>query len=676
MSTSTFNPLKTSVKAALLAASLLTASAFSQTGMDTAKVPVKLNVAATVEILPPSSAEGVGATKAIAANKLQDTLIVFLAKTLPVSYNPQAARSNIPSVAKSYAGTVTLNLSAFSYSEAEISMYTMGGKRVLYGKASASSAANTLSRPNLAPGTYLISVKGTDDNAFTARHTHSGGKLIVNAVFGKVDVIPFGCSLARKIGNGEHSPATCSGCSSLKKEAIASALNNNWTISAKAAGYTFDPLTFTPIAGMNPLKTVTLSPVQADTSGFVPEALGIGVGATASEQRFVWHSDDAAANNKSFVRIFKGSDIVSTDSGDAGNATKGKRFHKVTSSNLSPNTEYKYSVSNNKTDWSRKYGFKTPGAGAFKFAVAGDMHQGYIPDNGNGGRQRAITGWDTTMNRIAGHNVNFILDVGDHVDTAKNDDFYKPFFAPAPMKNIPMAVAMGNHDIDDIFIHHFNLPNTAKSDKVMISYNPMTWYGSYWFLYNNVLFVSVNTGAYLLAVYQNDTDAKKMTEAQNHIKYFDGIIEKAKTAHAGKYDWLVVYHHKSTESIGPHATEEEIEIYKKAGFEPLMDKHGVDLVIAGHDHLYVRTKPMKAGKVATGGGTVYLTLPTASYTKFYPETSSLIGDHIAKYKKNNWNGWPGYGVVNVNGKKIDAIIYNYNTTGGADVGLDTLSLSK
>ena len=666
-------------KAVLLAASLFAAEAFSQAGMDTARVPVTLNVAAAVEISPPSEAEGIGAKREFKVSKLTDTLVIFLAKTLSVSYNPQAARSNIPAVAKSSAGSVTLYLSALSYGEAEISLYSVGGKRALRGGVSASRAVNTLSRPNMAPGAYLISVKGADGNAFTARHTHVGGKLSVNAAYGRVDVIPFGCSLAKKAGNGEHSPATCSGCSSLRKEAIASALNN-WTVSVKAPGYIDESRTFAPKAGMNPLLTVTLSPDQSDADGFVPEALGIGVGATASEQRFVWISDSTPANNKTFVRIFKGNDIVYTDSGEARGAAKGKRYHKVASSNLSPNTEYKYSVSNNKIDWSRKYGFKTPGAGAFTFAMAGDMHQGYVPESNlpyAGNRQRAIFGWDTTMRRIAARNVNFILDVGDHVDTADHDDFYKPFFAPAPMQNIPMAVAMGNHDVNNLFIYHFNLPNTARADNVMINYNPMTWYGSYWYLYNNTLFVAVNTGAYLLAVYNNESADKKMTEAQNHIKYFDGIIEKAKAAHAGKYDWLVVYHHKSTESVGPHATEEEIDVYKQAGFEPLMDKHGVDLVIAGHDHLYVRTKPMKAGKVVASGGTVYLTLPTASYTKFYPETQSLIrGEQIAKYKTNNSSGWPGYGIVNVDGKKLSAIIYNYDGKGGADVGLDTLSLSK
>jgi hypothetical protein len=642
---------KACVKAAFLSLTLA-AGAFSQTGMDTARVPVKLNVAATVEIQPPSSAEGVGTAKAVAANKLQDTLLIFLAKTLPVSYNPQAARSNIPAVAKSSAGTVTLNLSALSYGEAEISLYSVGGKRVLYGKASASSTVNTLSRPNLAPGTYLISVKGVDDNVFTARHTHIGGKLSVNAVFGKVDVFAAG---------------------SLGKEAFSSA-SDGWTMSAKATGYETDSRTFSPKAGMNPLQTITLSPEQADGTGFVPEVLGIGVGATTSEQRFVWFSDSTPANNKSFVRIFKGNDIVSTDSGEARGASKGKRYHKAAVSNLSPNTEYKYSVSNNKTDWSRKYSFKTPGAGAFTFAMAGDMHQGYVPDPDNNkvGPQKAIDGWKITMDKIAARNVNFIASVGDHIDTADHDDFYKPFFAPTPIQNIPMAVAMGNHDVNTLFIYHFNLPNTARADNVMINYNPLTWYGSHWYLYNNVLFVVLNTGAYLIKT----TSAEKLTEAQNHIKYFDDIINKAKNAHAGKYDWLIVQHHKSTESVGAHAEDEEIQLFKQAGFDPLMDKHGVDLVFAGHDHIYVRTKPMKAGKVVTSGGTVYLTLPTASYTKFYPETQSLLGDHIAKYKKNNWSGWPGYGIVNVDGKKISAIIYNYDTKGGADVGLDTLSLSK
>jgi len=652
-------------KAVLLAASLFAADAFSQAGMDTAAVPVRVNVASTVEISPPSSADGIGAKREFKASKLTDTLVIFLAKTLSVSYNPQAARSNISAAVKSSGGTVSVVLSSRSYKNAEISLYAGNGKRVLRADASALSVSNGVSRPNLAAGAYILSVRGggTGGGALTARYIHSGGSLNIRVAF-----LDEGAAAAE----------------SLKKEASGSAAD--WTVTVSADGYAGASRTFVPVRGANPLQSFTLPPAAADTAGFIPEMLGIGVGATASEVRFVWFSDSAAADNKSFVRIFDaGGAAVSTDSGEAriaGGTGKGKRYHKAAAKDLSPNTEYKYSVSNNKNDWSRKYGFKTPGTGAFSFAIAGDMHQGYIPDpdNNNVGRQRAVMGWDTTMKRIAARNVNFVASMGDHIDTASRDEFYKPFFAPAAMRSIPFAAAMGNHDIDSLFVFHFNLPNTT-SRSLITGYNPTRWYGSYWYHYNNALFVVLNTGAYLIA-------SDKLKEAQAHVGYFDTVIAKAKNAHAGKYDWLIVQHHKSTQSVGAHALDEEIQLFKQAGFESLMDKHGVDLVLAGHDHIYVRTKPMKDGKVAASGGTVYLTMPTASYTKFYPETDSLAKkDHIAKYKRNNFCGWPGYGIVNVNGKSLSAVIYNYYTLGGAvsycgsagggaDIGLDTLSLSK
>ncbi|MDR2693241.1 MAG: metallophosphoesterase family protein [Chitinispirillales bacterium] len=649
----TFPSQKMSVNAALFAAALLlAASAFSQT-LDTAKVPVRVNVAATVSILPPSgSTGGVGVTRNLTANTVDTLLIGIERGALPVSHNPQT-RANAPAVFKNSAGSISVALSAQSYRNAEISLYAGNGKRLLRDKVSAQSPVNNISRPNMAAGAYLLSIKGINDNAVTTRYIHGGGSLNIGVAF---------------VNEG------ATGAEALRKEANSSAAGD-WTITATAPEHIGESRQFTPVAGINPIQNFTLSQEAADSAGFVPEALGIGVGATTSEQRFVWFSDSTAANNKSFVRIFNASGaIVSTDSGEARGASKDKRYHKVAAQNLSPNTEYRYSVSNNKTDWSRKYGFKTPGTGAFAFAVAGDMHQGYVPDPDNNrvGAQRAIIGWDTTMKRIAARDVNFIASVGDHIDTADHDEFYKPFFAPTAMRNIPFSAAMGNHDINDLFVYHFNLPNTA-SRSLMISYSPTTWYGSYWYLYNNALFVVLNTGAYLI----KSTSAEKLTEARAHVNYFDSIITKARNAHIGKYDWLFVQHHKSTESVGAHAQDEEIQLYKQAGFELLMDKHNVDLVFAGHDHIYVRTKPMKNGSVATSGGTVYLTLPTASYTKFYPEESSLVGgSHIAKYKKNNWNGWPGFGIVNVNGKSISAIIYNYNTSGGADVGLDTLSLSK
>jgi hypothetical protein len=54
---------------------------------------------------------------------------------------------------------------------------------------------------------------------------------------------------------------------------------------------------------------------------------------------------------------------------------------------------------------------------------------------------------------------------------------------------------------------------------------------------------------------------------------------------------------------------------------PLFDRYHVDLVLQGHDHAYLRTYPLHAGRrVATPAqGTVYLV--SVSGTKFYPQAS-------------------------------------------------------
>jgi hypothetical protein len=124
--------------------------------------------------------------------------------------------------------------------------------------------------------------------------------------------------------------------------------------------------------------------------------------------------------------------------------------------------------------------------------------------------------------------------------------------------------------------------------------------GNYYYLYNNVLFIGLNTSYY-------PTSA---SDAVPYITQFENTIQAAKKANAGKYKWLVVHHHKSTQSIAIHAEDEDIKYYVEAGFEKLMARHGVNLAIAGHDHIYVRSHPIE--------GVVYLTLTTASGLKFYP----------------------------------------------------------
>ncbi|MDR2693362.1 MAG: T9SS type A sorting domain-containing protein [Chitinispirillales bacterium] len=237
--------LKKNAMKALFLASALAAGVFSQS-LDTAKVPVRVNVAATVEIQPLAGSGGVGALRSLTANKV-DTLVIRLPKTTSVSHNRQA-RAGVPALVRGSAGKVSLNLPARIYGNAEISLYSVNGKRVLRDMVSALNDVNNISRANIAAGAYLLSVAGINGNSFTARHTHGGGSLNIGVAFGD---------------EGAALP--------LRKEA--NSLAGGWTLTASATGAGYgemSPRDISPVKGRNPEQYVRLSRVgriSCDRSG-------------------------------------------------------------------------------------------------------------------------------------------------------------------------------------------------------------------------------------------------------------------------------------------------------------------------------------------------------------------------------------------------------------------------
>ncbi|RKJ07840.1 hypothetical protein D7X33_50285, partial [Butyricicoccus sp. 1XD8-22] len=79
-------------------------------------------------------------------------------------------------------------------------------------------------------------------------------------------------------------------------------------------------------------------------------------------------------------------------------------------------------------------------------------------------------------------------------------------------------------------------------------------------------------------------------------------------------EWTIVMFHrppyKSNPLTGQNATA--------TTFSPLLEELGVDLVLNGHDHAYMRTHPMKDGiPQPEGEGTIYVIGGSAG-PKFYP----------------------------------------------------------
>jgi len=367
---------------------------------------------------------------------------------------------------------------------------------------------------------------------------------------------------------------------------------------------------------------------------FVPEMLGLTPGSTVAEVNFAWYS---ASGEKSFVRIFEDGKVVATERGISGPASEGKYFHKATAKNLKPNTEYAYSISNDSSKWSAKYKYKTPQTKAFKFAAVGDP-QLTTGEQDNASKwfsanKSVALGWKTTVEKIEATGVDFILSLGDQVDDSSNEKQYENFFAPLALKSIPFAPTLGNHDRHPIFNFHFNLPNEQNN------YN-------YFYLYNNILFVALNTADYVSSV----------EEAKPYIESFDATLAAAQTMHSGKYKWLIVQHHKSTRSIATHAADMDIKYFVEAGFEKLMDKHKVDFVLAGHDHIYVRNNK-------------YITFTTASGLKYYDVSNDSLLVSVDKYAQNKV---PGYAIFEVKGDSISVSVYDVDK----DMPIDKFAVGK
>lgn len=365
------------------------------------------------------------------------------------------------------------------------------------------------------------------------------------------------------------------------------------------------------------------------------------------------------------------------------------------------------------------------------------------------------TGWAKLMEVVAKEGVSLMVSAGDQVEDQSwgKSSEYEAFFAPEEMTSIAYAPAVGNHDRHYMFADHFNLPNemgiseegeadtlkevkttfrgqnsgtslshgnytqatdeeianqsatngVAPNDDGMYDYverREMETRGNYYYLYNNILFVTLNSGAYPGGNDSEGTGAssnKDNSEAEVIVANFDKTLKAAEEDYAGQYDWLIVTHHKSTQTVAKHAADSDIENYVDAGFERVMAEHNVDFVLGGHDHVYSRSYVLDGeGQRASEAldhlhdpeGTIYLTGNCSSdmqyYTPFQEVDKSDNEDYpvLANGKKGSvaymegknaenpkdylpignqeWNQEysPSYAIFEVEGNAISVKVYN------------------
>lgn len=238
-------------------------------------------------------------------------------------------------------------------------------------------------------------------------------------------------------------------------------------------------------------------------------------------------------------------------------------------SQLKDGSEYEYIVGSEMgKSWSDVRSFKTKkhDNNKFSFIWFGDTHR--------------AEGWGNLLQQA--HNrhdeVAFYSIVGDLVSTGLYrsdwDEFFgysKDVFSEKPLMPIP-----GNHDRQDglgtwMYYETFSLPKNGP-EKV----HPESTYA---FEYGNALFLMI--------------DSTHPNEAQT-----DWIEEKLKNTNA---TWKFVMLH-----FPPYNYEEPYFDLQEA-WCGIFDTYHVDMVMSGHIHYYMRSKPMNNGKVVDSfkDGTIY-----------------------------------------------------------------------
>jgi hypothetical protein len=435
-------------------------------------------------------------------------------------------------------------------------------------------------------------------------------------------------------------------------------------LTAAITTFTNAQSTGTKVAGP---ATVDYGTTLSWGSVYTPNTLGLVPGKTTTELNLNWLTGVTSTSDKSAqVRFIEGTknagyNLIQATGSVATASSSSSIYHYVTVTGLVPGKSYQYSVSDNGTNWSQMYDYKVPAAtGAWKFAVISDPQLNTTGSNSanvdTNSRYPATTvttanGWLETMRKVAAADVSFIVSCGDQIDSVSTSgttvrDEYTRFFAPPELRSLPLAPVLGNHDTATHVRYYYNLPNDPSNRSSAADM------GNYYYLYNNILFVGLNTSA---GTYNANTN-----NFSSQITLFNNTITAAKTAHAGKYDWLIVQHHKSTASVADHLADMDIQRYVEDGFERIMSEQHVDFVLAGHDHVYARSWPLAGrdgGKVSVPdktapgpnntftnpGNPIYLTFTTSSGIKYYAVSSDTTFNYNnTLYVKNN-NVYPYLG---------------------------------
>jgi len=353
--------------------------------------------------------------------------------------------------------------------------------------------------------------------------------------------------------------------------------------------------------------------------------VSIQIGATPSDRRFVWYSKSENTGYLQYTTIDKlingvmPSDATKVAAASSVSGDTDYYSFMADISGLADNTTYAYRVGNDDA-WSQVYTFKTDdGENPFSFIVGSDIQIGQLQEydfneNGVSGVQKEIDGWVDTYNKISQKNpdASFFMSLGDQVSDAYIERQYDGLFASEQMTSIPFVPVYGNHDDEYNWKKHYNLPNTTE-------YGANN-YGAcnYSFVYGDALFMHLTFS----------------NLPEQHTAFIEETLQKHPDV-----KWRIVILH--TPFFGA-STQESDDYPLRDALAPELSRLGIDVVLAGHQHVYCRAKMMNGTTPndsydydsiteivnPNASDVLYMTIGSASGSAY--NNLSTLGNHVVK----------------------------------------------
>ncbi|MCL2126675.1 MAG: metallophosphoesterase [Treponema sp.] len=369
-----------------------------------------------------------------------------------------------------------------------------------------------------------------------------------------------------------------------------------------------------------------------------------------------WHNDSSITTQSLQVVTAAGSfaDAVEIPAETEAFQTSGtignfplRNIFRVHITGLSPATMYKYRMGTEGT-WSKVFYYTTSGGPNtdFSFTVVSD------PQNAT---HTEMISTLRKANDFDSDNRFFLL-CGDLVEQiGQNPGEIVSYTNAANEFNTltPIAATQGNHDTYpaaggyDIIVGESTIFNGFVTFPANGCEPDPTRSQSYYFYYNNVLFIMLNT---LVTGTQHPVQVNWLRE----------ILDNDRAKGLSKY--TIVATHMG--AFGNHYYEDYWIKLTRETYGRLFSDYGVDIVFSGHDHTYARTNPIKIGSDSTisvidfeptPGGTIY-SIAASTGPKNYGSATGSTPYLAASFKVMTTKGediMPGMFVnVKVTGEKL------------------------